>query len=260
MKKNFLCLWRLPAFILFLSVLLSSLIAHSQDPATAQKEYECRINKIRIIELEKKLSVINADLSASLTQQEIEDQRTEMTRLRSMKNPDSLQWPLFAGIAAKNNFKLRNCDASPQATLQCLADLEKKIKSKIDKALSLNKPELLDKKNEADTLLASYRSNIIAWRCDQPADNDVEILADIHGTWKSNKDVFYSIIQTGSVFTWSIAELHEKAEGTINGIKVSVKWTGDRGAGSTTGVVTLIDETGKATRIEWNNGLIFTRN
>lgn len=85
-------------------------------------------------------------------------------------------------------------------------------------------------------------------------------VADISGTWRYSTDWVYSITQTGSTFTWSMGKFNEKGEGTISGSVISASWSGTNGSGSATGTVTRVDEAGRATRIEWNNGVVFTRN
>ncbi len=85
MKKNYLTIC-LGAFIIIASLLLFPITAHSQDLTEEQKKERCQNNKNRIVELESQLSVINADLSASMTKEEMEDARTQMTFVRSMKN------------------------------------------------------------------------------------------------------------------------------------------------------------------------------
>lgn len=75
----------------------------------------------------------------------------------------------------------------------------------------------------------------------------------IAGRWNNGS---YEISQNGSTFTW-ITPNGEKGEGFINGKSVSVKWTG---GGSATGNVTQVDSSGRGTRIEWSNGVVFARN
>lgn len=65
----------------------------------------------------------------------------------------------------------------------------------------------------------------------------------------------YEFRQSGSTFTWWVESTQERAQGTINGVSLSVNW----GAGSATGTITAWDASGRATRIEWSNGSVFTR-
>jgi len=80
----------------------------------------------------------------------------------------------------------------------------------------------------------------------------------IAGRWSGYNNWVYNISQNGSTFTWSVENVSQKGEGNINGKSVSVKWEGS-GSGSATGTVTKVDSSGRATRIEWSNGVIFTR-
>ena len=87
---------------------------------------------------------------------------------------------------------------------------------------------------------------------------DASALPDISGTWKFNADWVYIIKQTGSNFTWSMAKFRENGEGELVGSGISAKWSGTNGSGSASGNVT-VDAAGRATRIKWSNGVVFTR-
>jgi len=78
----------------------------------------------------------------------------------------------------------------------------------------------------------------------------------IAGTWSGSNGWVYNISQNGSTFTWVVEGVSQKGEGNINGKSVSAKWDG---GGSARGEVKA-DANGRATRIEWSNGVIFTRN
>lgn len=81
---------------------------------------------------------------------------------------------------------------------------------------------------------------------------------DIAGTWKFHPDWVYVIAQRGETFTWSMAKFKETAEGKLTGTSVSAKWKGTNGPGSATGRLT-VDANGRATRIDWSNGVVFVR-
>ena len=83
--------------------------------------------------------------------------------------------------------------------------------------------------------------------------------ADISGTWHSSVGIDYVIAQTGGQFSWFLPAINETGKGTLNGPNLSVSWSGLAGNGSTTGKVTQVDAAGKATRIDWSNGAVFTK-
>lgn len=90
-------------------------------------------------------------------------------------------------------------------------------------------------------------------------DSTPSLPGSIEGEWTSNINVEYKIQQHGNSFDWYAEKLHEKATGTINERDVSASWSGDWGKNSTTGKIVAFDSTGKASRIEWVNGVVFTR-
>lgn len=81
---------------------------------------------------------------------------------------------------------------------------------------------------------------------------------DISGTWKSSIGLVYEISQTGNGFTWHVASINQRAEGTIEGDAVKASWRGLLRRDSATGKV-IRDASGRAVRIEWSNGVVFTR-
>ena len=81
---------------------------------------------------------------------------------------------------------------------------------------------------------------------------------DISGTWKSSIGLIYEINQTGNTFTWHVASLNQKAEGTISGDIVKASWRGLVRMDSATGRI-IRNAAGRAVRIEWSNGVVFTR-
>jgi hypothetical protein len=82
---------------------------------------------------------------------------------------------------------------------------------------------------------------------------------DISGTWKYGSYV-YTISQKGSTFTWDMNYLNETAkDGTIKGKSLSANVTNTNGSKPVTGEVTQVDGSGRATRIEWSTGAVFTR-
>jgi hypothetical protein len=82
--------------------------------------------------------------------------------------------------------------------------------------------------------------------------------ADISGTWRGFQNYSYSIQQDGGNFTWTVGELQETATGTIEGDSVRAEWHNPRWSGSGSGTVER-DAGGRAVRISWDNGVVFTR-
>jgi len=80
----------------------------------------------------------------------------------------------------------------------------------------------------------------------------------ITGSWSSNIGLVYEISQVGTSFTWTVASTGEQGKGTLSGSDIAAQFTGPRGAGSVKGRV-VVDAQGRATRIEWSNGVVFTR-
>jgi hypothetical protein len=221
----------------------------------AERQERCQNNRNRVAELEAQLRVIDADLSASMTEKEMEDARTQMIYVKWMKKYENQLDENFIKlnkIAGQYNYSFIDCRLKLfQGITECLIRLEKLIAQKIDKAVSLDRLELQAKKNETEKQLNEHRNNLVALRCDQPP--------DISGSWTSNIDVSYSISQNQSAFTWSAPKLHSKGEGTVTGNSISATWTGDWGPGSATGTI-KVDATGRATQIDWSNGVVFKRN
>ena len=81
----------------------------------------------------------------------------------------------------------------------------------------------------------------------------------LEGEWGSSINLVYKIIQDGNSFTWRAEKIHENASGTISGGNLSVSWQGDWGNNSATGKITAFDHAGRAVRIDWSNGVYFTR-
>ena len=81
---------------------------------------------------------------------------------------------------------------------------------------------------------------------------------DLNGVWKSNVGKSYDISQTRNIFTWKVAGSPQTGSGSINGLEVSASWQEAGQRGSSTGVVVL-DPQGRAIRINWSNGVVFTR-
>ncbi len=84
-------------------------------------------------------------------------------------------------------------------------------------------------------------------------------IPNISGQWKSSIGLVYDLTQQGNQFQWTVAKTNEKGQGAVNGTALSASWNGPQGSGSTTGQITGVDATGKATQIDWKNGVRFYR-
>ena len=81
---------------------------------------------------------------------------------------------------------------------------------------------------------------------------------NIAGLWKSNINLEYKIFQNNTNFTWDVIGRNQKANGKINGLKVSASWQGQKGMVSASGTIRL-DPLGRAIAIKWSNGVVFKR-
>jgi hypothetical protein len=82
---------------------------------------------------------------------------------------------------------------------------------------------------------------------------------DLAGQWKSSIGLVYDITQKRDHFGWTVSKTNEKGEGILKGTTLSASWQGPQGSGSSQGQVTAIDATGRATQIDWKNGVRFYR-
>ncbi|MBC7875166.1 MAG: hypothetical protein H7Y01_14275 [Ferruginibacter sp.] len=240
MKKNYLIGCGLPTFIIIVSVLLFSVAAHSQDLTEEQKQERCQNNKNRIVELETQLRVINAELSQTMEKKEMEDARQDMFYVRIFKvsnnnlnidplNKSDLNFKRIESIGAQYNWDFEKCiykgfregEKPYYVPKFCYSELEKIIAKKIDKAVSLDRPALLAKKNETEKQLAAHRNNLIALRCDQPTG-----ACKLEGVWTQNTPGIGST-------DWKI-----ESDGTAN----------ERGIGYAKGKATL---SGNVLHIDW---------
>jgi photosystem II stability/assembly factor-like uncharacterized protein len=83
-------------------------------------------------------------------------------------------------------------------------------------------------------------------------------IIDLNGVWRSNIGKTYEISQTRNIFTWKVPASSQTGSGNINGLKVSASWIEGGQRGSATGTVVLNPQ-GRAIRINWSNGVVFTR-
>jgi len=82
---------------------------------------------------------------------------------------------------------------------------------------------------------------------------------DISGKWIGSNKITYIISQKNNNFTWTAIPTKGRASGKIEGDRLSVSWVLANRKGTATGRITQRDRTGRAIRIEWSNGIFFTR-
>jgi len=84
-------------------------------------------------------------------------------------------------------------------------------------------------------------------------------IPDLSGTWDSNIENVYHIQQSGSAFTWTVENSNEQGNGEIAGTKIIASWEGGAAPGSAEGEIVDQDAANRALKIEWTNGVVFTR-
>ncbi len=87
----------------------------------------------------------------------------------------------------------------------------------------------------------------------------LKVTPQLSGTWESSIRIKYEIIHRGESFTWTASQLKQQASGRVSGKEVSAKWRGEGRPGAAKGRITQMDKDGRATRIEWDNGVVFFR-
>lgn len=82
----------------------------------------------------------------------------------------------------------------------------------------------------------------------------------IEGIWDSSIGFQYQIMQARNAFTWEVLKpIRERGQGTISGNTIKASWSGDNGSGSASGRIIVVAPQNRANRIEWSNGVIFSR-
>ncbi len=86
----------------------------------------------------------------------------------------------------------------------------------------------------------------------------------IGGEWNSSIGFIYHIHQDGPHFTWETVKggkpTGQVGKGNIEGETVFASWKGGpQGPGEAKGTIVHVNPDGVATRIEWGNGVVFTR-
>jgi hypothetical protein len=84
-------------------------------------------------------------------------------------------------------------------------------------------------------------------------------IPNVSGQWKSNIGVVYDMTQNGDNFEWTVKAKNEIGNGFIKGSNISASWKSPFGSGASNGKITTVDSAGKATKIQWYNGVQFYR-
>jgi hypothetical protein len=84
-------------------------------------------------------------------------------------------------------------------------------------------------------------------------------IPNVSGQWKSNIGVVYDMTQNGDNFEWTVKTKNEIGNGFIKGRNISASWKSPIGSGASNGKITTVDSAGKATKIQWYNGVRFYR-
>jgi hypothetical protein len=82
-------------------------------------------------------------------------------------------------------------------------------------------------------------------------------LGPLSGRWGAFSNTYlYDVTQNGDSFSWTRLNTTEVGQGRVVGDNVAASWTG---GGSATGRITSRNSAGVATRVEWSNGVVWTR-
>ncbi len=165
-----------------------------------------------------------------------------------------------AGSAAKNVGTGLNQGAQGAKTLSNMGADKEKTQSEAE----LLRAQADRARAEAEATRAGMPTGGPARAADAPvapgAARDAEpSCIQLAGRWNSTIGVVYDVTQDGSTFRWNVAEGRAQGQigsGSIAGTSVKVSWT-PPGAGTAQGTVTAAG--GRATRIEWSNGVVFVR-
>lgn len=84
-------------------------------------------------------------------------------------------------------------------------------------------------------------------------------IPNVSGQWKSNIGFIYTITQQQAHFQWTVLNRNETGNGVLKGNDLTASWKGPGGSGSSEGKITAVDAQGRATKIDWNNGVRFYR-
>ena len=82
---------------------------------------------------------------------------------------------------------------------------------------------------------------------------------ELTGTWKSSHGLIYEITHRDNHYIWRVHGSDERGEITPGSGQMHAKWHGRRGHGSATGRIVARDNRGIPMKIQWSNGVIYTR-
>ena len=141
------------------------------------------------------------------------------------------------------------------------------LKRLIDEASEVDDDqELIDQLDRINTQIYQRDVRLDELNCyevlKRNSSDDLGGTPNLAGTWKALSWV-YEITQNGTSFSWRItndAVYNESATGEIlDGNKIKATWTNKNGTDSGTATIT-VDSNGRATRMVFSNGVVFTRN
>jgi hypothetical protein len=133
-----------------------------------------------------------------------------------------------------------------QGDTDCALRIQGALERQIDAAVAaLPQRQMIERQAEV------FRSNRVALRCDAG-------IANIAGIWSGSNGLTYQIGQSGGTIGWQVASIAETGAGIIQDTRVAASWNGNWGPGSATGSV-VAGPDGVARRIEWSNGVVFSR-
>ena len=153
------------------------------------------------------------------------------------------------------------------------AQLEASMKSKISYAAQVRNPTTFravgllatvhyyiarDRAMTRRMFLSAFFALTIVFAFSLPAHAE----ASIAGQWNSNIGLVYEIQQSGKNFSWKVKSNGQSAKGEVVGDNVTADWydagVTARPSGHAKGVVKG-GSPGVALRIEWDNGVVFTK-
>ena len=93
------------------------------------------------------------------------------------------------------------------------------------------------------------------------SDKTLKKTVNLSGIWESSIGWRYNMKQKGKDFTWSVINRNQTATGKIgkNNKEINVTWNDNGSKGTVKGLILEVDKKGKATFIEWDNGVFFHR-
>lgn len=155
------------------------------------------------------------------------------------------------GIKLPKNFKEMPLDGQ----LEIQRTLTATIKSRQAAALATTREALQGTMALKDAEIEELNQKRRDGKCEA---DKAPTVADVSGTWLGSNNIQYTFRQTGISFTWNLQRFSENGNGTIEGTTIKARWSGNNGSGSATGRIAEV-KNGRATRIVWGNGIVFSR-